>query len=56
MIQEVDDLRKATDDRDAALRTEVAQAEARPGERYRELASHFETRERRAARVDARGI
>jgi hypothetical protein len=56
LIQEVDDLRKAADERDAAMRTGIAQAKARSGDRYRELASHFEARERRAARVDARGI
>jgi hypothetical protein len=56
LVQDVDDLRKAADARHAALRTEIAQAEARSGERYRELAGRFEARERRAARVDARGI
>jgi hypothetical protein len=56
LIQEVDELRKAADARHTALRTEMSQAEARSGERYQELASRFEARERRATRVDARGI
>jgi hypothetical protein len=56
LIQEVDDLRKASDAHHAALRTEIAQAEARSGERYRELVRRFEAQERRTARVDARGI
>jgi hypothetical protein len=56
LLQQVADVRQEIRDSEAALRTAIEQAEARLRDAHQELTGRLEAKERRAARVDARGI
>jgi hypothetical protein len=56
LAQEIAEARQEARDNESALRAEIAQAEARAGDRHKQLAGRLDAEQRRAARVDARGI